>query len=90
MLELHAIVAVPDPIMLAGVMVPHARPDGTVSVIVTVPAKPLRAAIVIVVGALDPALVVIGVESLIVKSWNLKVMIVECDSVPLVAVIVRV
>jgi hypothetical protein len=52
--ELQAIVAVPDPVMLAGVRLPHVRPDEAVSVRLAVPMNPFRAVIVIVVVAEDP------------------------------------
>lgn len=58
--ELHATVAVPEPVMLAGVILPQLRPDGTVSVRLTVPVNPFRALIVIVVVADAP--IVTGVE----------------------------
>ena len=60
MLELQAMVAVPDPVRLVGVIVPQVRPEGTVRVRATVPANPLSDVTVIVAVALDPALLVIG------------------------------
>ena len=45
---MHETVAVPEPVTVPGVIAPHVRPAGTVSVRVTTPAKPLTAAIVIV------------------------------------------
>ena len=41
-------VAVPDPVILVGVMAPQVNPDGTTSVRETTPANPFRAATVIV------------------------------------------
>lgn len=41
-------VAVPEPVTVPGVIVPQLRPDGTVSVRVTTPAKALAAVIVMV------------------------------------------
>lgn len=38
--EVHESVAVPEPMMLLGVIAPQVKPAGTVSVRVTVPAKP--------------------------------------------------
>jgi len=46
--ELQAAVAVPEPVTLEGVILPQLRPDGTVSVKLTVPVNPFRAVIVIV------------------------------------------
>lgn len=47
-MELQLRVAVPDIVILPGVMAPHVSPAGTVSVRVTVPVKPFRAVTVIV------------------------------------------
>ncbi len=44
----HDTLAVPDVVMLLGVMAPHVRPAGTVSVSETVPVNPPIGAIVIV------------------------------------------
>lgn len=70
---MQMIVAVPEPTMLVGLIVPQFSPVGIVSVRVTVPPNPLRAAIVAVVVPLDPALMVIGVVEMMVKSWILNV-----------------
>jgi hypothetical protein len=59
-----------------------------VSVRVTVPVNPLTAATVIVDDAAVPT-VVDGEVAAIVKSVTMKVAVVECASVPLVPVIVR-
>jgi hypothetical protein len=88
--ELQDRVAVPDPVMLAGVIAPHVRPAGTVSVRLTVPAKPLTAVTVIVEMAEEPALAAPGLVAAIVKSTNLNVAVAEWDIVPLVPVIVTV
>lgn len=84
--ELHARLAVPEPVTLAGVIGPHVRPAGTVSVRPTVPLNPLRKVIVIVEVAEDPAFAV-GELAAIVKSTKLKVAVVVCARVPLVPVI---
>ena len=44
----HETVAVPEPVKVPGVIVPHVNPAGRVSVRVTTPAKPLTAVAVIV------------------------------------------
>ena len=46
--ELHETVAVPEPVTLVGVMAPHVRPEGGVSVRLTMPVKPFTAVTVIV------------------------------------------
>lgn len=51
-------VAVPEPVRLVGVIVPHARPLGTVSLRVTVPAKPFSGATAMMDVALTPAFTV--------------------------------
>jgi len=55
MVELQVTVAVPDPTTLPGAIAPQLRFAGTVSVSVTVPAKPLTAVTVIVEVAVVPA-----------------------------------
>jgi len=62
-MELQAAVAVPEPVTLEGVILPQLRPDGTVSVRLTVPVNPFRALIVIVVVADAP--IVTGVEEVV-------------------------
>jgi hypothetical protein len=52
--ELQAIVAVPDPVMLEGAMLPQVRPEDAVLVRLTVPVNPFRAVMVIVDVADDP------------------------------------
>ncbi len=66
-------VAVPEPVIVPGVMAPQVRPAGTVSVRVTTPANPFTAVIVIVEEADWPALTAAGEEAAIVKSTKLKV-----------------
>jgi hypothetical protein len=58
--ELQAIVAVPEPMMLEGVILPQIRPDDAVSVRLTVPVNPFREVTVIVEVADVP--IVTGVE----------------------------
>ena len=86
--ELHARVAVPELVMLAGVIAPQVRLAGTVSVRLTVPVKPLTAVTVIVEAAEVPAVTAAGEVAAIVKSVTLKVAVAECVRVPLVPVIV--
>ena len=75
---------------LVGEIAPQVRPDGTVSVRLTVPAKPLRAVIVIVEVAEVLIRTAAGDEAAIVKSVTVKVAVAVCTSVPLVPVTVRV
>ena len=70
--ELHDRVAVPDPVTVPGVIAPHVRPAGTVSVRVTTPAKPFNAATVIVEVAEVLTATAAGDVAAIVKSWKLK------------------
>ena len=79
-LELHEMVAVPDPVMLAGLIIPHVRPPGMVSVSKTVPAKPFSAVMVIVEVCATPTFVAVEEEADIVKSWNRKIVVVEWES----------
>jgi hypothetical protein len=81
-------VAVPELVTLAGVIAPQVRLAGTVSVRLTVPVKPLTAVTVIVEVAVVPAWTAAGEVADIVKSVTVKVAVVECESVPLVPVIV--
>ena len=90
MVALQDTVAVPDPVMLLGVMAPQDRPLGVTSVRPTVPANPLSGAMVIVVLADEPALTASGKEALMVKSWNRKTAVVEWVKEPLVPVRVSV
>ncbi len=75
---------------LRGLIAPQVRLAGTVSVRLTVPVKPLRALTVIVDVADVPTVTAAGDVALIAKSVTVKVAVVECDSVPLVPVIVSV
>ena len=72
-MALHDTVAVPDPVMLLGVMVPQVRPDGTVSVRLTTPAKWLMELIVMVDATEEPALTGAGEDAAIPKSWTWKI-----------------
>src|SRR5438132_14346083 len=90
--ELHETVAVAvgGTVTLLGVIAPHERLVGTVSVRVTVPEKVPIAATVMVEVADVPAVTPAGEVAVILKSlWlKVKVALVECDRVPLVPVIV--
>jgi hypothetical protein len=85
---LHETVAVPEPIMLLGVIEPQTRPEGTMSVRVTFPAKPFNAVIVIVEFAGTPILTCAGDVAMIVKSWTRKVAVTLCVMAPFVPVTV--
>jgi hypothetical protein len=76
--------------MLVGVIAPQVRLAGTVSVILTVPVKPLSAVTVMVEVADTPALTAAGEVAEMLKSLTVNVAVVEWDRVPLVPVIVRV
>jgi hypothetical protein len=75
--EEHDTFAVPVPVTLIGVKVPHARPVGTVSVSATLPEKPLEPAIAIVELTDCPAFTVGGELAVIAKSTKLNVADVE-------------
>lgn len=87
--ELHDRVAVPDVVMLLGVIAPHVRLVGTTSVRATVPVKPLSAAMVIVDVAEAPVDTAPGDVADIEKlgaAPTLNVTVAECDRLPLVPV----
>jgi hypothetical protein len=67
MLALHEMIAVPEPVTLLGVMLPHVRPDGTVSVRLTTPAKWFTLVTVIVAIEELPALIGLGELAVMVK-----------------------
>ncbi len=69
MVALHETVAVPEPVIVPGVIEPQTRPEGTLSVRVTVPANLLIAVTVMVDVPEAPALTVTGPPA-IVKSRN--------------------
>ncbi len=75
--ELQETVAVPEPVILDGVMAPHVRPAGGVSVRLTTPAKPFNAVIVIVDVADWPTLTAAGEVAVIVKSTKLNMAVAE-------------
>ncbi len=75
--ELQVRVANPAPVMVPGVIGPHVRPAGTVSVRVTVPLKPLSAVTVMVDVAEDPTATAAGDDAAIEKSWTVNVAVVE-------------
>ena len=60
----------PGPVIEGGVIPPHVRPDGTVSLKMTAPAKPFTAVTVIVDVAEELALAGAGEDADMVKSWN--------------------
>jgi hypothetical protein len=75
-------------VTLVGVIAPQVKLAGTVSVKLTVPAKPLTAATVIVEVAEVATVTAAGEVADTVKSVTVKVAAAEWDSVPLVPVIV--
>jgi hypothetical protein len=75
--ELHETVAVPELVTLVGVIAPQVRFAGTVSVRLTVPVNPLRAATVMVEVAATPALTAAGEVAAIEKSLTVNVAVVE-------------
>ena len=72
--EVHWSVAVPEPVIVFGVIVPQVRPVGTVSVRNTIPVNPLTGETVIVEVSCEPGLPEALVAA-IVKSvtWNVAV-----------------
>lgn len=73
MVELHATVAVPEFVTLAGVIAPQLRLVGMVSVRVTVPVNPLIARTVIVEVADVPTVTAAGDVAETEKSVTVKV-----------------
>ncbi len=69
MVALHETVAAPEPIIVPGVIEPQTRPEGTLSVRVTVPANLLIAVTVMVDVPVAPALAVTELAA-IAKSRN--------------------
>jgi len=88
--ELHATVAVPEFVTVAGEMVPQVRPGGTVSVSVTVPVNALTAPTVMVEVADVPTVTEAEEFADTVKSVRVNVAVAEYVRNPLVPVIVRV
>lgn len=76
-MELHARVAVPEPVTLVGVTAPQVKLAGTVSVRLTIPVNPLTAVMVIVEVAEVPTVTAAGDVAAIVKSLTVKVAVVE-------------
>jgi len=70
--ELQVRVAVPEPVMLLGVIAPQVSPAGTVSVRVTTPAKPFSA-VTVIVEVPEAGRIAVGEVAAIVKSTKLKV-----------------
>jgi hypothetical protein len=68
MVELHVSVAVPEVVMVFGVMAPHVRLAGTVSVRLTVPVNPFTGVMVIVDVAEVPTVTAAGEVAAMVKS----------------------
>jgi len=67
-LPLHDTVAVPEPDMDVGLIVPHVNPEAALAVRETVPVKPFTDPMVIVEVADWPALTALGEVAEIVKS----------------------
>jgi hypothetical protein len=74
--ELQVRVAVPELVMLPGVIAPQVRFAGTVSVRVTVPVNPLSAATVMVEVADVPVVTGAGEVAAMLKSVTVKVAVV--------------
>jgi hypothetical protein len=74
--ELQDTVAVPELVTLVGVIAPQVRLAGTVSVRLTVPVKPFKAATVIVEVAETPAFTAAGEVAVMLKSVTVKVAVV--------------
>ena len=87
MVELHDSVAVPDTETLLGLGELHETPEGIESVIVTAFEYPFMPASVIVEVDEEPGATVVGEVATIVKSWKLKITVVEWTMLPLVPVI---
>jgi len=73
--ELQDSVAVPELVTLLGVMAPQVRPEGTVSVRVTVPVNPFTA-VTVIVDVADVPTLPDGDVAAIVKSRNVKTAVV--------------
>jgi hypothetical protein len=88
MVELQESAAVPELVTLLGVIAPQVRLAGTVSVSETVLVNPLTAETVIVEVVDVPAWTAAGEVAATEKSVTENVAVVECESVPLVPVMV--
>lgn len=86
---MHDIVAVPEFVILFGVMAPHVRPTGGVSLSVTTPVKPFSA-VTVMVDVWDwPTFVGLGVMAVIEKSGpagTVTATLAECERLPLTPV----
>src|SRR2546426_10910757 len=89
MVALQDTAAVPDPVMLVGIIAPQVSPDGIVSVRATLPVKPFSAIIVIVEVGVCPTFTGGGEEAVTVKSTKLNVAVVVCTRELLVPITVR-
>ena len=87
---MHETVAVPDPVMLAGLIPPQVSPAGTVSESTTLPEKWFSADTLMVVVLDAPTFPVTSEVAVIVKSRNWKSAVAEWTRIPLVPVSVRV
>ena len=86
--EVHDRVAVPEPVTLLGAIVPQVSPVGTVSVRVTVPAKPF-CPVTVMVDVMEAPTVPEGEVAARVKPTTANVAVAEWVRVPLVPVIVN-
>lgn len=75
-------VAVPDPVMLVGLIAPQVRPAGGLSVRLTVPVNPFTAVTVMVDIAETPSSVAEGELAEIVKSTKVNVAVAPRVNVP--------
>jgi hypothetical protein len=88
--ELHETVAVPAFVTLVGVMAPHVRFTGTVSVRVTVPVNPFTAETVMMEVAEAPAWTGAGEVAAIAKFVMMKVVFTKWNRAPTVPLTVSV
>ena len=79
---LQEAVAVPDPVMLAGLIAPQVRPVGGLSVRLTVPVNPFTAVTVTVDIAETPTSAAEGELAEMVKSSKVNVAVAPCGNVP--------
>ena len=87
-MALHEKVAEPEPVTLAGLTDPQDRPGECVRVKVTVPENPLTATTVTVEIGDWPTLTGAGDVTVMVKFWNRRIAVAECDREPLEPVMV--
>jgi len=74
--EVHDKVAVPEPVMLPGVIEPHVSPTGTVSMRPTVPANPF-CPVTVIVDEMDELTVPEGEVAMRLKSTTPNVAVAE-------------